>query len=185
MRSDEPASRTPSRHRRRRSLAGDDRGVSTAVGYVLALAITALLISGLLLAGGNFLDSERDRVARDQLGVLGERVAGGVESVDRLAGAGYGSPTAFVRLDLPSSAAGNQYRIAVDNTTTASMLAADRPYAYDLVLTVPTENLEVRIPIRTHHRLHDDRTVLGGDVVIVYRDEVGGADHELAILKEV
>ena len=65
------------------------------------------------------------------------------------------------------------------------MLAADRPYAYDLVLTTPTEGLEVRVPIRTHHRLYDDRTVVGGDVVIVYRDEVGDAAHELAILKEV
>jgi hypothetical protein len=159
--------------------------VSTAIGYVLALAITALLISGLLIAGGNFLDGQRDRVARDELGVLGERVAGGVESVDRLAGAGYDTPTAFVRLELPSRAAGNQYRIAVDNTTTAAMVADDRPYAYDIVLTTPTETLEVRVPIRTHHRLHEDRTVVGGDVVIVYRDEVGGPAHELAILKEV
>lgn len=169
---------------RRRRFASDDRGVSTAVGYVLALAITALLISGLIVAGGNFLDGQRDRVVRDQLNVLGERVASGVENADRMAGAADDSPVVFVRVALPSRAASTQYRIRVDNTTGA--MASDRPYAYDLVLeAVGSEAaIEQRVPIRTHHRMIE-RTVTSGDVVVGYYDETGDGRHELVVRKDI
>lgn len=158
--------------------------MSTAVGYVLSLAITALLISGLLIAGGNYLDNERDRVARDQLDVLGEQVAGGVENTDRMAGGAAGSPVAFVRVTLPSRIAGSQYRITVDNTTGA--MAPDRPYAYELVLeaTSPDITAERRLTVRTHHPMIEG-TVAGGDVVVGYHDETGDGQHELVIRKEM
>lgn len=167
---------------RRETLVCDDRAVSTAVGYVLSLAIMALLISGLLIAGGNFLDNERDRVARDQLNVLSEEVAGGVENADRMAGASDGSPVVFVRVNLPSRIAGSQYRITVNNATGA--MAPDRPYAYELVLeaTSPDITAERRLTVRTHHPANVG-TVAGGDIVIGYHD--AGDGKELSILKEM
>lgn len=171
-------------HGRRGAFARDARAVSTAVGYVLSLAIMALLISGLLIAGGNFLDNERDRVVRDQLNVLGEQVADGVENADRMAGAADGSPVVFVRVDLPSRIAGSQYRITVDNATGA--MAPDRPYAYELVLeaTAPEIEAEHRLTVRTHHRMIEG-TVVGSAVVIGYHDETGDGQSELVIRKEM
>lgn len=169
---------------RRGAFARDDRAVSTAVGYVLSLAIMALLISGLLIAGGNFLDDERDRVARDQLNVLGEQVADGVENADRMAGASGGSPVVFVRVELPSRIAGSQYRITVTNESGA--MAPDRPYAYELALeaTSPEIAAERRLTVRTHRRLVEG-TVAGGTVVVGHHDETGDGQHELAIRKEM
>jgi hypothetical protein len=142
---------------------------------VLSLAIMTLLISGLLVAGSGFLDSERDRVARDQLNVLGERVAAGVENVDRMAGGTEQSSEAFVRVGLPARTAGDQYRISVNNTTTPEMVANDRPYAYELVLATADETIERQVPVRTHHPVVTGSTVNGGDVVIAYSDETGDA----------
>ncbi|RLM31390.1 hypothetical protein DVK01_21550, partial [Haloarcula sp. Atlit-120R] len=61
------------------------RGVSTALSYVLTLTITVVLVSGLMVAAGGFVSDEHARVTETELDVMGNRLAAGIESVDRVA----------------------------------------------------------------------------------------------------
>jgi len=55
----------------RKRLLSDERGVSVTVGYVLTLAIGAVLLSGVVIGVGGVVDSQTDRAVRGDLSVLG------------------------------------------------------------------------------------------------------------------
>ena len=101
-------------------LARDDRGVSTTLGYVLTLAITTVLVSGLLIAVGGFVSGQNERVTRSELDVVGQRLATDVEAADRLVEAGSAdggsNATVVVRSRLPERVAGRTYRVAVNES---------------------------------------------------------------------
>ena len=101
-------------------LVRDDRGVSTALGYVLTLAITTVLVSGLLIAVGGFVSDQNERVTRSELDVVGQRLAADVEAADRLVEAGSGdggsNATVVVRSRLPETVAGRTYRVAINES---------------------------------------------------------------------
>jgi len=72
----------------RTRLTHDDRAVSIAITHALTIAITTILVSGLLLASGPFLDAQEQRVSQDQLNEIGSSVATQISTVDRLADSG-------------------------------------------------------------------------------------------------
>lgn len=137
---------------------GTDRGVSVTVNYVLALAITALLISGLLIAGGDYLEGQRESVTRHQLGVTAEQLAGGIADADRLAA---GGERVSVEIGLPRTVAGSAYRIRVTEVSDPP----DQPGEYALLLTSPPVGTSVELTVRTSVPLAE-RTVEGGTVVV-------------------
>jgi len=53
--------------RGRKRLLSDERGVSVTVGYVLTLAIGAVLLSGVVIGVGGVVDSQTDRAVRGDL----------------------------------------------------------------------------------------------------------------------
>ena len=63
----------------------DDRAVSATLGYVLVIGITTILISGLFLAAGGFVENQHERAIRAELEVVGNRLAADIAAVDRLA----------------------------------------------------------------------------------------------------
>jgi len=91
---------SPMRERRgsgRKRLLSDERGVSVTVGYVLTLAIGAVLLSGVVIGVGGVVDSQTDRAVRGDLSVLGQTTAANVESADRLARAAAADPIGRTR----------------------------------------------------------------------------------------
>jgi len=99
----------------RKRLLSDERGVSVTVGYVLTLAIGAVLLSGVVIGVGGVVDSQTDRAVRGDLSVLGQTTAANVESADRLAraaeadrsnAAGATNASVSVAVDLPTRVAG-------------------------------------------------------------------------------
>jgi hypothetical protein len=90
----------------------DDRGVNTTVGYVLTLGISSLLIVGLLVTAGGFVDDQRQTTIRQELSVIGQQVAGDLSGADRLVRAG-GEEVA-VRSSLPDEVTGVRYRVEVE-----------------------------------------------------------------------
>jgi FlaG/FlaF family flagellin (archaellin) len=140
------AARTGSGTRRR------DRAVSTVVGYVLAIAITTLLISGLLITTGGVVDSRQESTARDSLRVFGQRIAANLMTADRLAETG--PETAAVRVSLPDRVATSGYSITVDS-------AGD-----ELVLESHRADVTVRVPYATKTPVVDS-SLTGGDVRVV------------------
>ena len=109
-------------------MADVNRGVSTVLGYSLNLMVATLLVTGLLIAAGSLVDSQRDQASRAELQVVGERLVANLETADRLARTasdGHGS----VDTTLPSHVAGSSYRVTIvtSNGSAQAVLTADAP----------------------------------------------------------
>ncbi|EMA63145.1 DUF7266 family protein [Halorubrum lipolyticum] len=152
-------------------LRRDERGVSVTVGYVLTLAIGAILLSGVVIGVGGVVDSQTDRTVQSDLAVLGQTAAANVESADRLARAaeadrstapGAANATVSVAVDLPTRVAGVPYRIAVD----------------DDAVTLRTDSPEASLEIPHAARLNVTPTsVRGGPIRIEYDHGGAGAGN--------
>ena len=160
----------------RETSRGTDRAVSVTVGYVLTLAISALLLSGLFVAGGSFVETQRERAAQGELTVVGERIAADIGTVDRVA-ASASSPenlTVERTLTLPDRAAGTAYRIRVS--------AADTEGTGTIALETDRTDAAVEVPFRTSEGVAvENATVSGGDLRIRW-DPDGGDDGEGAVV---
>lgn len=158
---------------RTRRLAGDGRAVSVTVGYVMTLAISTLLLSGLFVAGGSFVETERERAAQGELTVVGERVAADLMTVGRLAASasGPGGLTVDRPVTLPDRAAGRSYRIRVTATETAGTVAVESDRT----------DAAVEVPFRTDAAVAvQNATVRGGDLRIRW-DPDAGTDGEVVV----
>jgi hypothetical protein len=115
-------------------LGGDERAVSVTVGYVMTLAIGAILLSGVAIGVGGVVESQTERTVESDLSVLGQTAAANVESADRLARASEidrstdpraTAATVSIVVRLPDQIAGIPYEITVDND--AVTLRTERP----------------------------------------------------------
>ena len=145
-----------------------DRGVSTTLNYVLTLSIAALLVGGLLIAGGGFVTTQRDVVIQEEMRVVGHQVASNVEQADRLVDASDGSTTVLVNQTFPDSVARSQYDVRLD---------AD---ANQLILTSTSPEESVRVNVTTNTELVDS-SADGGEISVEYVDADGDTDKELVI----
>lgn len=137
-----------------------DRGLSAVLGYVLTLGIVTLLIGGLFLAAGDFVEDEHERVVRSEFEVVGNRVAADLAAVDRLALAAGSTGEARLVTDLPSLAAGSTYRISVE-----AVAGTSNDYHVNLTADDPAVTISVRVRVQTPLV---ESTVGGGDVRVVY-----------------
>lgn len=87
-----------------------DRAVSTALGYVLGLAIVTVMITGLFITTGEVVENQREQAIESELRVLGNQIAADITTVDRLALAEPDS-TARLTRSLPEYVAGSRYEI--------------------------------------------------------------------------
>jgi len=145
-----------------RRFTDDDRAVSVTVGYVLTLAIGAILLSGVVIGVSGVIDSQTDRTVAADLSVVGQTTVANLESADRLARAAAadrpgaeGEVRVSVAVDLPTRVAGVPYRIAVDDER--------------VTLRTNTPDASVSVP----HAVALDvapTTVRGGPLRITYTD---------------
>ncbi|MDS0298480.1 hypothetical protein NDI76_06980 [Halogeometricum sp. S1BR25-6] len=140
-----------------------DRAVSTTLGYVLTLVITAVLVSGLLVGTGQYVDGQRDRVVDRELSVLGERIAARTADADRMVRAGDGAEAVRLRVDLPRTVAGGSYRVEVSD----SPGVAGTPAAHDVTLTSGDGGRSATVRVRTGTDV-ENGTLAGGNLVIAY-----------------
>ena len=129
-----------------------DRGLSVAVNYVLSLVVATMLLSGLLLAVGDVVGDRQDAAVRSELEVIGERVAAGLDSADRLSQAG--ATTAVVRVELPPRVAGTGYRVHLN-------ASAER-----LELEAVDDGVRTTVAIRNETPL-ESSVANGGDLEVV------------------
>jgi hypothetical protein len=136
----------------------DERAVSITVGYVLNLSVAALLISGLLVAGGGLIESQTKQVTSDELAVTGQQLAQELSGADRLARAGDSSPsTLSIRVGLPARTASGSYAIEIEHTGPEGTI--------ELRSTSPAVSVE--IPFRSETDV-ENATVDGGPIRIEY-----------------
>lgn len=136
--------------------ARDRRGQSVALDYTLSLAVGFLLITGLIIAGGDYVTDQRDRAQQSELRVVGQQVAADIEAADRLAVAATTDADVRLERDLPGTVARSGYTIEV--------VEDEDPY---LVLASDGSGVSVRVELANQTALVPT-TVDGGRVVIDY-----------------
>lgn len=139
-----------------------DRAVATTLGYALSLGITSLLITGLLFAGGTFVEDQRDRAVRAELEVTGQQVAGAIGSADRLAGGLEDGGSVTVRRSLPERAAGSGYRFEVDRVGHRDV--------YELTLQSFDPDISVAVRTYSEAAVYAPDAVDGGQIVVQAND---------------
>ena len=138
-------------------LTTDERAVSTTLGYALSLTVSMLLVSGLLIAGGGFVEDQRERTIRSELRVIGQQVSADLATADRLANIGGSVERVVVSRDLPEEVTGTRYTIAV------------RTDGAETYLVLSTEDPEVSLRVNVASETTVSETdISGGDVRVVY-----------------
>lgn len=139
----------------------DNRATSTTLTYVLTLAITTVLMAGLLVGTSGVVDDQQRQSVRNELGVVGERLASEITGVDRLVYISADSEVTL-RTDHPARVVNTDYTIAVKVDETA-------PCTHEqcLVLNSTQPALTVVVPFSTEVAVEEGQ-VIGGDVVVEY-----------------
>ncbi|RZV08092.1 hypothetical protein BDK88_3054 [Natrinema hispanicum] len=142
-----------------------DRGTSITITHVLTIGITTLLIAVLLINAGTLLENETERSAESSLETIGERLAGEIESVDRMAA---DSASVTVTADHPRTVANSRYSIELldkDKCRDAELL--DNSTENDcLHLTASNADVEVYVPVAIDNLEHGQPPVSGGSLEI-------------------
>lgn len=118
-----------------------DRAVSVTVGYAMNLALMTILLSGLFIASGGLIESERERTASDELDVIGQRIATELMAADRLVTAS-DDPTVEITLDLPDRVAGSGYTVTVEEDHLV-LVATDVDVETTVRFTAPVRETQV------------------------------------------
>ena len=145
----------------RRAGSRTDRAVSITVNYVIVLGITAVLVSGLLVGAGGYVQDQRTSVVREELTVVAEQLAAGISDADRLARADAQSRSVRVGVTLPARVAGESYRITVTNRSTPG----SEPMRHELRLQSSGTDVSVTLTVSTLVGL-EEGSVDGGWVVV-------------------
>jgi len=145
---------------------GDDRGVSTTISYVLNLTLAAILVSGLLFAAGSVVENERESAIREELDVIGQRIAISIHQANRtVATTPDGAATTLrVQVDAPTRVAGSGYTVSVDTSGTEPVLH----------LTTEDPEVTVTVPLSIEDGISAG-SVTGGPLVVV----LDGGDLEV------
>ena len=142
-----------------------ERGQSSTIGYVLSIAVATLLIVSLVAGVGTFVEGRQERAIRDQLTVIGERMATQLTAADTLAAR---EGTVYVEPGIPDRAVGMNYRVRLDAS------------GEQLVLSTTNPAVTVRVSVVTISPLTDS-TARGTDIAIRYNDSDSDDEKELSI----
>jgi hypothetical protein len=163
---------TPEGPRSGPAAAGRDRGVSPVFAYVLTLGIASLLVAGLVIAAGGYVETQREATSRSELRVLGQQVSADIAAADRLTRT-EGATEVSISRPLPERVVGSQYSLSVRTDSNGPT----NPY---LELTTVRPNVTVEVGVATETDVRQT-TIGGGDMVVEYRPD---PDDELVVTAE-
>ena len=132
-----------------------ERGVSTVVGYVLAISVTTVLLAGVILSTTQFIQFQQTETAKSQLDVVGEQIAFSAQKADtaalnRTARNATISASYNRSVPVPNRVAGKQYTVLYNDTKE------------ELILETVDGRVERRVPLRLGgHRSPSGRTDIG------------------------
>jgi len=136
----------------------DECAISTTLNYVLSLSLATLLITGLLVAGGNFVKDQREQTIRTELQVVGQQAVSSVAAADRLAQtAGMNGDVVEITQSLPDRVTGMRYSINVND--------GSDPY---LILSTNQPDISVRVDIVPLANPLVTSSIQGGKIRVVY-----------------
>ncbi|WP_435179150.1 DUF7266 family protein [Halorussus sp. AFM4] len=153
----------------------DDRGVSTALGYVLNLTVATLVVTGLLVASGGVVEDQRQQTVRSELRVVGQQFAADLAAADELAATAEPGDTVRIERQLPREVAGRTYTVDL-------VEPADQPCPGEacLVLSATGSDVTVQVALALETPVAAS-SVNGGPVRVRYADPDGDSTYELEV----
>lgn len=136
----------------------ENRGLSTVAGYTLTLAVTGILITGIIAGTAGFVESESELTAANQLEIAGNTLESEIGIVRGIATDPANSNTQIsTTVDLPDRTTTGQYLINVtDNQIQLETVDSD------VTVTEPLPDANDKVNITSNGR------IAGGDVEICY-----------------
>jgi hypothetical protein len=92
-------------------IRSDTRAVSIALNYTIAIGITTILTTGLLISAGTLLESQQERVARLQADEIAADLLTQADRLDRISDSTVSSKTTL-QLEYPSTLLGRSYTVS-------------------------------------------------------------------------
>lgn len=138
----------------------NDRAVSPVFAYTLTLGVTALLITGLVMASGGYVEEQRERTIENQLYVVGHQISADVAAADRLVRSDDQTSVHITR-EVPNSIVGSTYTVHVRKDPLASSSE------YYLELNSTDHDVSARVAISSLTEV-EESSVGGGEVAVVY-----------------
>lgn len=146
----------------------DDRAVSIAITHVLTIAVTTIVLAGLLMGASTVLDREQTRSGEQSLETIGERLANELEDVDRLADDSEEN-TVTVYAEHPETVSGSSYTVEVAEDDDCGELTDGEC----LRLTAHGGGAVATVPVATETDLDPDSSASGGTMNVSYTgDEI-------------
>lgn len=139
----------------------DTRAVSIAITHGLTIAITAVLISGLLIGAGNLLQDQEERVAEEQFDEIGSDMIGQIQTLDTLNETGE-DVTVRVQPRYPERVAGYTWNIEIAGPN-------QHPFdtAYALNITSLGFDRTLQYPLNTKTTVDDDASPANSDQPVI------------------
>ena len=144
----------------------DDRGVSIALTHILTIAITTVLVAGLLLGASGLLEDRKTGAAQTELRTLGNRMAEDIANVGHEAGGTSGN--IVLQTNHPPQVSGSGYAVSLYGTSApeCGTYQSDSDVAC-LVMESPQANVQIIVPFRSTEPITAS-SVSGGDFFVVY-----------------
>lgn len=138
----------------------NSRSVSITLNYILVLSITAVLITGLIIAGGSFVEDQREQVVEGELRIIGNHLAGNMEQVDRYVRVNETNPpsTAYINQTFSNDVTGSTYGVTLD----------ERDGTAQVVLNATRPDVSVRVNATVQTAIDPDSFANGGSISIAY-----------------
>lgn len=149
------------------------RAVSVPVNYTMSVMIVTVMLSGLILATSDQLQSQQERTAELEIDVLTNRVAADLTAADRLARSTENTTDdeVAVRSSLPHTVAGMSYTVRINGTE----IEAGEAYHVTVEIETTRHGIIEQASLKTGTPV-EDAFFGGGDYVVEYVDTTGD-DH--------
>jgi len=152
------------------TLRREDRAVSTAITHAMAVGITTLLITGLLVGSSQMIEDRRQLVTERGLEDIGSSLTSEIVRMDQF---NTTNTNVSITSTNPEHIAGSGYDVEILDRSSGS----PPPYSYVMYLNSSAGSLTVEVPVR----FQTDTEVCaghadGGTVVIEYDGDPATTD---------
>jgi len=149
----------------------NERAVSFNVGYTITIAITTVLLIGIISGVGGLLHAEQDKAVNHQVTVTSDNIASGVMATDRVANTDSTTTNITVTQQTPSQTVAPQYFIELRNDSTGPSVHVE----------TSTGQHQNTVPITTETQINETRVTGGGTIYIAHTVNTDTGERELVL----
>ena len=152
-------------------MIGDTRAVSPAVTQALTIGISTILISGLLLGGGQYIEERQENTVRTGLQDIGSGVTSDLVRLDQFPTGSLDDDISFTS-EYPSRLGDQGYRIEVESGSPVT-----------IHVNSTAESISTTIRFESQSEVCDS-TVDGGTIAVAYDQDGGPASNGCLEVRE-